>query len=166
VQSLAPRHGLAVDALAEELNRSLGAAVESHRYATLFYGVFDDPSRELVWVNAGHPAPIVVRPGASPSIDTLATSGTVIGLLPTGSWRAHRRVLAPGDVLCAVTDGVTEATEPGGVEFGTARLAALLARSAGEPAESVCAEVLDEVERFTQGARPTDDRTVVVARAR
>lgn len=168
LQSLAPRFGLRLDELISELNRSLVASVESHRYATLFYGVFDDTSRELVYVNAGHPWPLVVQSDGPAPAETavLESSGTVIGLLPDGAWTACRRVLRPGDVLCAFSDGVTEATDPEGVEFGSARLADVLARDATLSAERLCQAVLDEVARFSRGAAPTDDRTVVVARAR
>ena len=166
VQSLAPHHGSQLAELVRELNRSLYSSVESHRYATLFYGVYDESKGELSYVNAGHLPPIVVRAGAAAQLETLAASGTVIGLLPDGSWQQRTTTLAPGDLFCAFTDGVTEAADAEGVEFGAARLSELLSRLGGTPAASVCDAVLAAVEGFSAHAPASDDRTVIVARAR
>jgi phosphoserine phosphatase RsbU/P len=166
VQSLAPRHGATqLPELVRELNRSLHSSVESHRYATLFYGAYDEATGALTYVNAGHLPPLVLRAGAA-TPETLDASGTVIGLLPDGTWHARTTVLAPGDVLCAYTDGVTEATDRQGAEFGPARLSDALARLSGIPTERICDGVLEAVDRFTEGAPASDDRTVILARAR
>ena len=166
VQSLAPRHGVTqLPELVRELNRSLHSSVESHRYATLFYGAYDEATGVLTYVNAGHLPPLVLRAGAATS-ETLEASGTVIGLLPDGTWRARTTMLAPGDVLCAYTDGVTEATDRQGEEFGLVRLSDALTRLSGVPAERACDELLETVDSYTARAPASDDRTVIVARAR
>ena len=164
VQSLAPRHGADVSQLVRELNRSLAVSVESHRYASLFIGMCDGPGGVLTWVNAGHPPPIVLRASGARA-ETLPASGTVIGLLPDGTWSAVRTALEPGDLLCAFSDGVTEATDPSGAEFGAARLTDLLSRVATAEPARICDEVLAAVERFSAHAPASDDRTVIVARA-
>jgi sigma-B regulation protein RsbU (phosphoserine phosphatase) len=165
VQSLAPRHGQQLAEFVHELNRSLHSSVESHRYATLFYSVYDESKGELSYVNAGHLPPILVRAGAATRLETLEASGTVIGLLPDGAWQQRTTTLAPGDLLCAFTDGVTEASDPAGVEFGATRLSDLLSRLRDAPAASICDAVLSTIDEFSAHAPASDDRTVIVARA-
>jgi sigma-B regulation protein RsbU (phosphoserine phosphatase) len=166
VQSLAPRHGAAeLDQLVAELNRSLHRSVEIHRYATFFYGVYDEAQGLLTYVNAGHLPPLIVR-SSTGSVESLDATGTVIGLLPESSWQARSTQLAAGDLFCAYTDGLTEAADRGGVEFGATRLGETILRYKDLPTDRLCDAVLETIDRFTAGAQASDDRTVIVARTR
>lgn len=169
VQSLAPRYGAAVDRLATETSRLMHSATDSNRYATLFYGLFDDASRRLRWVNAAHPAGLVLRRefGTGPVVaGRLESSGTAIGLLSETNYRCSEFELRAGDLLCLFTDGITEAQNPGGEEYGVERLEALLAAHADRPALQLCGMILDDVERFVETRQAQDDRTVIVGRVR
>jgi phosphoserine phosphatase RsbU/P len=166
VQSLAPRHGASeLAALVAELNRSLHRSVESHRYATFFYGVYDEAQSELTYVNAGHLPPLIVR-ASSGRIEPLDATGTVIGLLPESQWKAHATKLGSGDLFCAYTDGVTEAADRDGVEFGATRLGETILHLEDLPTDRLCDAVLETIDSFTAGAPASDDRTVIVARPR
>lgn len=159
VQSLAPRHGSRLDRLIAEINRELHASIDPNRYATLFFGRFDDVTRRLDYVNAGHPAPLVVRDGAT---ERLAATGTVVGSLPDATWAHGSIALLPGDVVCAFSDGVVEARSASGEEFGEARLVAALRSCSGAPAASIVAGVIVELDTFVAGAEAHDDLTLLV----
>lgn len=171
IQSIAPLHGAALDRLATEVNRLTCATVEDNRYVTFFYGLYDDARRHLLYINAGHLPPLVLRPatshgGAPFTLHRLEPNGTVIGLLPDAEYRQSEFALEPGDLLCLYTDGVSEAADPAGEEFGEARLAAVLTRHAGLPAEELARAVVAEVEHFTGTTVRHDDLTLVLAKVR
>src|SRR5207245_4704951 len=132
LQSIAPRHGADLESMMAELNGAMHSCTETNRYATLFFAVYDDATRNLPYVNAGQTPPILVRHPPSPvgvlRCRRLETGGTVIGLLADARYRKETLPLAPGDTLIACTDGVTEARNAADEEFGDARLEAAVLR--------------------------------------
>jgi sigma-B regulation protein RsbU (phosphoserine phosphatase) len=86
------------------------------RYATVFYGVLDRATRTLRYVNAGHTPPIVLRRDGS--IDTLETGGAPVGMFPDSSYEEGVAQLDPSDVVITYTDGVIEAENQSGEEWG------------------------------------------------
>ena len=127
------------------LHRACDAfADEPGRFATAVILIADTGTGEVSWVNAGHPAPRLIRP-----------DGTIVRLDPTGpmvswlggTWDMNTTQLHPEDVILAFTDGILESRDPGGDELGDADLDAHLrtaAQQAGDPAE-VIAQVLATV---------------------
>ena len=113
----------------ERLNRFVYASTETSRYVTLFYAELDPATRRLVYVNAGHVPPFVVRAGGGE--ERLRCGGPVLGLLDEVTLEPGELTLEPGDLLVAVTDGVTEAMDPTGREFGDERVRQTLAAHAG-----------------------------------
>lgn len=176
IQSIAPVHGDDVEALVTETNRTMHDSTDSNRYATLFYAVYDDASRRLRYVNAGHNPPIVLRgsslgtvaDGAEGGQDVrrLEANGTVVGLLRDATYQSREIVLAPGDVFALFSDGVTEARDADGREYGEERVIAALARHAELPASALLERVLAEISDFSAGTAQHDDISLVVARAR
>jgi sigma-B regulation protein RsbU (phosphoserine phosphatase) len=171
IQSIAPRHGRELDELVCEANRLMHSSTDINRYATFFYGVFDNATRELTYVNAGHLPPIVLRPRGAGATDRptyevlrLESNGTVIGLLPEACYRQSTMSLREGDLFCAFTDGITEALNGDGEEFGEKRLEQVLMRHAGESAGEICRQVLATLDRFADGASRRDDETLVVGK--
>ncbi|HEY7114875.1 MAG TPA: PP2C family protein-serine/threonine phosphatase, partial [Thermoanaerobaculia bacterium] len=165
LRSLAAADGARVDEIVADVNRQLCSLTEPNRFVTLFFGIYDDRRRELSCVNAGHNAPMLLRAGtdgASP--ERLRSGGTVLGFFPEAGWRAEWLSLAPGDLLVAVTDGVLEAENAAGEEFGELRLAEVLAASRSLSAADLCRAVLSRVAEFLGGLPAADDLTVVVAR--
>jgi len=98
------------------VNRQAYASSLAERYATLFYGVFDGATRTLRYVNAGHTPPIVLRRNGS--TDTLETSGAPVGIFPDSRYEEGVVQLDAGDVVITYTDGVIEAANQSGEEWG------------------------------------------------
>ena len=168
IQSIAPLYGADLEGMMGEVNRVMHSSTDANRYATLFFGVYDDSTRSLSYVNAGHNPPLLFRPdpsaGGDCAIRRLEPNGTVVGLLSAAEYRMETVQLASGDVLLAFTDGVTEATNGREEEFGEARLRELVPRHSGLPADQLRELILEEVDRFRGNAAQQDDITVVVAR--
>jgi serine phosphatase RsbU (regulator of sigma subunit) len=96
----------------------------------------------------------------------LDSNGTVIGLLPEACYRQSSIKLRPGDIFCAFTDGVTEAEDVAGEEFGQRRLETVLMEHAEATAAESCREALAQLDRFTAGVVQRDDITLVVGKVR
>jgi phosphoserine phosphatase RsbU/P len=148
-------------AVLRAVNSQAYATSLADRYATLFYGVFDGTRRTLRYVNAGHNPPIVIR--RDRSTIGLQTGGVPVGIFPSWTYEEGLVQLGAGDLIIAYTDGVTEAVNPAGEEWGVEglRRAADL-RAAHCPADMVGA-IFTSMDEFSQG-RQEDDATVIVAR--
>jgi sigma-B regulation protein RsbU (phosphoserine phosphatase) len=153
------------DRLAEKitrLNKATTAHTPDNRFITFFMTVADPATGELVFTNAGHNPPVLVR--AKGGFELLAGGGMILGILPMAEYTEVRAKMEPGDTLVLFSDGVTEAVNPSDEDFGEQRLAELVATLHDRPAREIVHAVHAEVARFTQGAPPADDITVVVAR--
>jgi phosphoserine phosphatase RsbU/P len=186
LRSHAPLRGADAGGLVGDVNRLLFGSTDSSKYATFFYGLYDDRERTLTYVNAGHNPPMLFRhqPAAAPEaplitlvapgqhIDgpvevlRLEASGTVIGLLPGASYQQASVSLRPGDILLIYTDGVSEAMNNRDDEFGEDRLQQLVADNVHLTACELRNLIFGEIERFVAGAPQHDDMTLVVARVR
>ncbi len=144
------------------LNRTLKSTTPENRFVTLFYCMLDPVNGELTYANAGHNAPLVA--GASGEILRLEEGGPVLGILPALTFQQHGCRFEPGDVLLMYSDGVTEAVNPEGEEYGDERLAQVLLRTRSVSAETLVGAVHDAVEEWIAGQPPADDITVVAAR--
>jgi sigma-B regulation protein RsbU (phosphoserine phosphatase) len=134
------------------------------RYATVFYGVLDRATRTLRYVNAGHTPPIVLRRDGS--IDTLEMGGASVGMFPDSSYEEGVVQLDPSDVVITYTDGVIEAENQSGEEWGVQGLlnaAAVRARQGDENAEQLVRSIFNSMDDFTHGCQ-TDDATLAVLR--
>lgn len=129
-------------------------------YATVFYAVFDGNTRLLQYVNGGHNPPLVLRQDGS--VMSLETGGLPVGILPNSDYEEGVVQLRAGDLLVAYTDGVTEATNEEGEEWGVERLQEAVRRSRAEHPERIADGICNALQAFSQG-RQTDDATVVVA---
>ncbi len=143
------------------LNRQLYASTAPEKYATFFFGMYDENSRILTYTNAGHLPPLLLHNG---SATLLEVTGTVVGAFPSVRYGEESIRIDSGDILIAYTDGITEPENDYGEEFGTDRLAAtaLQHRSAG-PCEIVD-KLMDAVILWSTAPELPDDMTVVMAR--
>ncbi|HEY1378700.1 MAG TPA: PP2C family protein-serine/threonine phosphatase [Gemmataceae bacterium] len=132
-------------------------------FVTAFYAVYDPATRTIAHASAGHPPPRLKRcsDGSLALLD--GKHGLPLGILPDEEYPEGRYELVPGDQIVFYTDGVTEAESPAGEPFGLTRLDAVLANCA-VGAGDLLKEVLRELESFTAGKPPADDRTVLVAK--
>jgi serine phosphatase RsbU (regulator of sigma subunit) len=148
--------------LMTRLNRATCAHCPSNRFITLFLCVADPLTGELAWVNAGHNPPAIVR--ADGTVEWLEGGGPVLGILRGATYRQDCARLGHGDLIALYSDGVTEAANPAGEEFGEERLARLLAERRNEPAADVVQAITGAVSAWCAGAPAADDITVVVGR--
>lgn len=155
---------LSLRAILGRTNRLLYETVGETRYATLFYGMLDVHLRRLIYLNAGHAPPILVRAGGE--IEFIHAGGLPVGLFPSPRYFEQDIQLETGDLLALYTDGITESADAEGALYGRERLARLLdaERHRGTPATAVCDLVLRAARKFRGGA-PEDDSTVLVVRA-
>jgi sigma-B regulation protein RsbU (phosphoserine phosphatase) len=153
-----------VDEAVRRINRTVSESVPEFRYITFFLGRFDTGSCELAYVNAGHNAPLVIRQHGEP--ERLDVGGTVLGLSESSHYEQGRARLARGDLLVAFSDGVSEASDGAGGEFGEQGIEAAARAARDGSAEEIRLRILEEASRFSRGARPDDDRTLVVLKCR
>jgi len=159
----AARHAhLDAEALMAAVDRDVFATTDGARYATAIYGVLDAAALKLTIVNAGHPAALVMsKPG---QVRTLTASGPALGLIEAGEFGSHSVKLTAGSLFVAYTDGVSEATNEAGDEFGDARLTGVIDATREQSAAHICAAVLDAVRAHRGSRQDQDDVTVMVVK--
>ena len=150
-------------ALCATLNEVVAANTESDRFISFFYAVLDASSRKLTYANAGHNAPILMR--ADGRIARLEQGGYVLGPLAGAAYEQGEISIEPGDRVVMFTDGVTEARDAGGEEFGDDRLIELLVKSREMDAAGLKEQLFDALVKFTSG-KFDDDVTIVALSAR
>ncbi|MBK7591902.1 MAG: CHASE2 domain-containing protein [Betaproteobacteria bacterium] len=135
-------------------------------FVTAFAAILDLDSGTLAYCNAGHENPFRVDPVGAGVLRITDGDGPPLCAVDAFAYRGARLQLEPGELLCVVSDGVTEARNPGGDLYGSARLAAVLHRGREAPvaAGAVVATLLADVANFAAGAEPADDITVLALR--
>ncbi|MGH9623717.1 MAG: SpoIIE family protein phosphatase, partial [Bryobacteraceae bacterium] len=166
---LSAEDNISLPELAAKMNRFLHRSTGAASYATFFYAQIDEDKRQLRYVNAGHNPPYLIRrlknadgSNGSSSIEELTAGGTIIGMFPSVTYEESVVDLRPGDVLMAFTDGVTEALNPAGEEFGEQRLKELLQRVVHLPIPDITAALAKELRAWIADAPQHDDITFVV----
>ena len=132
-------------------------------FASLFFADYHDPTGGLRYVNCGHLSGLVLRRDGA--VDRLAPTSTVLGLFRDWECSIGECRLEPDDLLALYTDGVTEAFDDAGEEFGEQRLVDALHRHRNRPPESLLSSLVDEVRTFSPHEQQ-DDLTLIVARRR
>jgi phosphoserine phosphatase RsbU/P len=150
-------------ALLKVVNHQAYASSSKDRYATLFYGVFDGSTRILRFVNAGHNPPVVIGRGGS--MHCLETGGAPVGLFADSEFEEGSVQLATGDLVIAFTDGLIEATNQDGEEWGVQGLleAAAFASQCSQDAGDLVNLSFNSMDDFSEGHQ-TDDATLAVVR--
>ncbi|MBU1693345.1 MAG: SpoIIE family protein phosphatase [Verrucomicrobia bacterium] len=162
----APRHAGPAQVL-RVLNKILGPDVSEDMFVSLLYMVLNIRTRELVMARAGHERPLLCRAGGH-EVTVLDSPGVGIGVAGAEVFdRALNEVtvtLEPGDVVVAYTDGITEAMNAEGEEWGLDRFLESVSRSAAEGANSVLNHVRGRLERFVGNQPQYDDMTLIALR--
>lgn len=143
----------------ERANRLLSADNATAMFVTAFHGVLDLKSGALRYCNAGHNPPYLLR--ADGVSERLPATGVPFGVDSDLLYRLAEATLRPGDTLFLYSDGITEAFNSQGEEFGTARLEAALAAARGQSAASLVAQILAATTGFAAGADQSDDITAL-----
>lgn len=174
--NLRSQYAMAVDELPRLLasvNRLFYENTDDASYATLFFADYDDSNRKLRYANCGHLPPLLVRACGSsrglvseaPKVEWLRATSTVMGLFDAWRCEIAEVHLAPGDILVLYTDGITEATNSNGEEFGEYRLLDTLESHSNLPLGFLFQSVVGAVQQFGSGGEQQDDITLVIARS-
>jgi stage II sporulation SpoE-like protein/PilZ domain-containing protein len=148
--------------LLTSVNKHLYKHTESEKYVTAFLSCYSDQTRKLRYVNCGHNPPLLLRRGGA--VERLESTATVLGLF--GDWEglAGEIEIEPGDLLTMCTDGVAEAQDENGEEFGEARLLEVLRENCHLGASSLLQKIEQAINEFQTGEQ-YDDLTIIVARS-
>ncbi len=131
-------------------------------FVTAFYGILEPETGRLRYVNAGHNPPFLLSRQKGKPVDRLFRTGMALGILKEASWQQKIVKLVPGDMLVLYTDGITEAMNAQGEQFGEKRLLEAIRPAIGKPAEEIQQAAQAALRRFTGGSPPQDDITLVV----
>ncbi|HJZ11919.1 MAG TPA: PP2C family protein-serine/threonine phosphatase, partial [Acidobacteriota bacterium] len=101
---------------------------------------------------------------AKEEIRELRRGGLILGPYPKAKYERGFEFFEPGDILVMYSDGVTEALSPQGEEFGTERIAGIVQQNRRATSKELCALIFEAVEKFTDSAIPTDDRTIYIVK--
>jgi sigma-B regulation protein RsbU (phosphoserine phosphatase) len=154
--------------LVRNVNLQLYDSSDSNRYATFFFAQYDPAMRQLTYVNAGHNAPVILRPqngataNAACEILLLEEGGPAVGLLPEASYQQTVLTMQPGDVLIGYTDGITEAMNFREEEWGEDRMIAKAMSCVHLSAQQMLESLIREADAFASGAPQHDDMTLVL----
>jgi sigma-B regulation protein RsbU (phosphoserine phosphatase) len=163
LRAVAAESDVSLSQLATKLNGFLYRSSGTNKYATFFYAQIEQQALRLRYVNAGHNPPYLVRrTEAGVDIMELKAGGTVLGLFPEVEYDEACVDLRPGDLFVAFTDGVTEALNPNGEEFGDERLKNLLCGTVGSEAQTIASKLQDTMREWISDAEQHDDLTFVV----
>jgi sigma-B regulation protein RsbU (phosphoserine phosphatase) len=147
--------------LVARLNRQLYENTPPEKYATFYCGLYDDQSGRLLYTNAGHLAPILIRGN---EVMRLESNGMVVGMFPEFPYEQSAVELQAGDLLTAFTDGITECENAQGVQFGDDRLTELLSRNSDKPLDEIVQIVTHTLRDWAHDLDNQDDRTMLLAR--
>jgi sigma-B regulation protein RsbU (phosphoserine phosphatase) len=185
--------------LVHSMNSLLYGATAANSYATFFYAQFDEQTRQLTYVNAGHNPPLLIRKSDERDVPRntfshtnhasafgsgtaavlelpseqgaggeqwLTTGGPVIGIFERCDYEQETLSLRAGDVLIAYTDGVTEALNPAGEEYGEAQLRDEVSSCAEQTAQQITNCLVAKLRDWCKDMPQHDDITLVVMKVK
>lgn len=144
----------------QKLNQILHRSRLTTKYISLFYGELE-ANGTFIYSNAGHNPPFVLKDEA---VEFLRHGGRILGPTPDATYNRGYIAIEPGDILCLYTDGIVEAHDAQGEEFGINRLVSVVREQGWRPAQEIVQAVFNAVSAW--GAQEgEDDRTVVIVKA-
>jgi adenylate cyclase len=164
-RSISTRHGVELAQTMREANAEMGRDNPEAFFVTLVAAVLDVNTGRLWCCNAGHEVPWIIHPESGTVGRLEGDGGPPLCVLEDFPYDTATLRLRPGDTVLMVTDGVTEALDPGGALFGTPRVTALVTEAAraaarSEPARLV-ADLVAAVRSFREPLEPADDVTLL-----
>ena len=144
-----------------QINTTLLRRSLESRFVTMFYGILYRDGR-LRFCNGGHNPPILI---AADGVKRLQTGGLIVGLFDDAVFEEETQQMAPGDLLVVFSDGITEATNDQGEEFGDDRIIECVRETgAARDPQAVLTRMFDRLKEFTVDELPGDDMTALVLR--
>jgi sigma-B regulation protein RsbU (phosphoserine phosphatase) len=146
-----------------DANDTISEDSRAGMFVTLFYGVLNQAKKTLVYANAGHPPPLLLRAGSN-ECTALDVTGIAIGAMPGAEYEERSVDLSNGDVLILYTDGITEAINSKDEQYGIDRLCSIVKESRSFSAREIMRRILREVSDFTDEQPQFDDITMIIAK--
>jgi sigma-B regulation protein RsbU (phosphoserine phosphatase) len=146
-----------------KVNYLLWESIESNKFVTAFYGILDATNSTLAYSNAGHNPPLLVE--ANGKARFMERGGVPLGMFRDSRYYEYYATMEPGQILVLYTDGVTEADNLKGEEYGRDRLAEAVHRHRHLSARKMIDTIQAEVIEFTEGRGVTDDVTFFIVKA-
>jgi sigma-B regulation protein RsbU (phosphoserine phosphatase) len=146
-----------------KVNYLLWESIESNQFVTAFYGVLDATNRTLAYANAGHNPPLLMDAEGKARFDV--RGGVPLGMFRDTRYYEHYLTIPPGELLVLYTDGVTEAENPAGEEYGLERLVEAVSRGRHLSARKLIDAIHQDVIAWTDGRGATDDVTFFIVKA-
>jgi phosphoserine phosphatase RsbU/P len=140
------------------LNENLFTRAPDGQFVALSFFTWDDTNRVLDICNSGLPEPLLFR---NESVRSLAIHGLPLGLFPGVEYEAMRIQCEPGDTIVLYTDGITDAVNPNGIEFGAERLADVVLRIANTEAPEIVDRLVQAAHDHCKCEVNLDDQTVI-----
>jgi len=153
-----------VAAIVSSVNEQLCQSTDSNRFATLFFAFYDDETRRVRYTNAGHNEPIVVR--ADGSVERLTTGGMMVGAFDFARYEEAPFILATGDMLLVFSDGISEAQNADGEEYGEHRLVQFAVAHNNLSADEVRRAIFEEIDKWSNDAERGDDQTLMILKSK
>ena len=147
----------------EEVNALLHEDNETQMFVTVLYAVYNPETGEFTYACGGHDAPLLVRANGSTELLPL-TGGIALGIIPDLEYNQNTVTLGPGDTLVLYTDGVTEAMNVSGEQFGVQRLQSVFETRAPGNSNEAAHMIFEAVQTFAGGAAQSDDITCLTLR--
>ena len=155
------RRCISTSKLVSNLNHQLFGSTAPEKYATFFFGVYDEPTSTLTYTNAGHLPPYLVRDGKATAFEV---NGMVVGAFPFAEYGESQIRLESNDLVVCYTDGITEPENEYGEMFGEERLIDLVVRNAHLPEAEIADLIVEAVRQWTSSEELQDDMTLLLAR--
>ncbi len=146
------------------INRQLCQSTESNRFATLFLALYEDHTRRLRYTNAGHNAPLLIR--VDGTIEQLTVGGMMAGAFEWAKYEEESAALAPGDVLLIYSDGISEAENEEGCEYGEERLARFAVAQRELSPDELRHAIFAEIDAWSGKKERDDDQTLVIVKGK
>ena len=170
LRSLTARNGTPANyelsSVVSKLNRLLFNTTNGEHYVTFFYATFDQLTQRLTYVNAGHNPPLYLQSDSNSEFRQLTSGGMVAGAFEHSAYEQETVQMKPNDLLFLYTDGLTEALNVEGEEFGTSRIMETLKAIASLSADQIRDVVVRRVKEWCAGMSLYDDLTFVVMKVK
>ena len=145
-----------------EINNLLYDSISRNKFASFFYAQIHIDTDLLIYTNAGHNPPILVK--ADGTIHTLTTGGIVMGYIQNHKYQQAEIKFKTGDILAAYTDGVTETLNHKNEEFGDERFKEIIVQNRHKTIEEIRKKIIRDLKYFSNNANPVDDITLIICK--
>jgi len=146
------------------INRGITGRIDVDHFATIGLLIYDQAKRQVVYANAAH-LPLLLYRASAGKLLRVDAEGLPIGVEREGRYTQRRFNLEHGDILILCTDGVLEAMNAKGEQYGLRRLTQAVEANAGRPAQEMVEAIRDDLQRHSAGERLHDDQTLMLLRA-